>query len=66
MAFIVANRLKVFVDGVEVQHVYKFNIAEGWVECHVTSPSGYSNMDAAPDDVLSSRLYGFVEIEEMK
>ena len=66
MAFMVTNGLKVFVDGVEVTNVYKFNIAEGWVECHVTSPSGYSNMDAVPNDVLSSRLYGFVESEGMK
>ena len=54
----------VFVDGVKVCNAFRLNIAEGWVDCYVTGPTGYHNNDAEIDDVLSSRLHGHVEISE--
>lgn len=62
----IASGINVFVDGVKVCDVVKFNIAEAWVECVVTSPSGYCNQDASGGEFLKSRLYGHIEIEEIK
>ena len=56
----------VYLDGIELKQVVTFNISEGWVECYVTSPSGYNNRDARADDFLTSRLYGHIEISEGK
>ena len=56
----------VYLDGIELKQVVTFNISEGWVECYVTSPSGYNNRDAGAADFLRSRLYGHVEISEGK
>lgn len=53
----------VWLDGVLMNFVHKFNIAEGWVECYTSSPSGYSNVDSEPDSFMTSRLYGHVEVE---
>ena len=62
----VAKNLKVFVDGIEVCNAVRFNIAEGWVKCYVTSPSGFCNQDASVSEIMTSKLYGHIEIEEIK
>lgn len=54
---------KVYLEGVEMNFVNKFNIAEGWVECFTSSPSHYSNVDSVADEFMASRLYGHVEVE---
>ena len=56
----------VYLDGIELKQVVTFNLAEGWVECYVTSPCGYYYCVAGADDFLRSRLYGHVEISEGK
>ena len=61
-----ARNLKVFVDGIEVCHAVGFNIADGWVECYVTSKSGFCNQDASVNEIMTSKLYGHIEIEEIK
>ena len=62
----IAMNLKVFVDGVAVCNSMGFNISEGWVECYVTSPSGYCNQDAKVNEIMTSKLYGHIEIEDIK
>ena len=63
---IMARGLDVFVDGVKVDKVVKFNTAEGWVECHSQSPTSYSTEDVGVGDLLMSRLYGFIEVSQGK
>lgn len=57
-----ASGLDVFVDGVSINNAFAFNVAEGWVDCYCTSPSKYANNDCGANDILSSRLYGLVEV----
>jgi len=52
----------IYIEGIEVKNCMSFNIAEGWIECWVSSPSKYCNQDCGPKDFLRSRLYGNVEI----
>lgn len=54
---------KIYLEGIEMNNVTAFNIAEGWVECWTSSPSHYSTEDSTPGDIMRSRLYGFVEVE---
>lgn len=53
----------VYLEGVEMCRVTSLNIAEGWVECFATSPSGYCNKDIVPDEFNASRIYGHIEVE---
>lgn len=59
----IPNSCTVWLEGIEMNFVSKFNIAEGWVECFTNSPSGYSNMCAERDEFMTSRLYGNIEVE---
>lgn len=59
----IGGNCTVYLDGVRMYMVRMFNVADGWVECYVTSPSKYSNMDCGHGDWISSRLYGFVELD---
>lgn len=52
---------KVYLEGVEINGAIGCNVADGWIDCVTSSPSGYCNQDVKPSDVLTSRLYGFVE-----
>lgn len=62
MAITVKNA-RVWLNGIEIHMVAKFNVAEGWVEAFVTSPTHYSNVDLSGGDFIVSRLYGHVEVE---